>query len=182
MTHRDPEVAPGPHKAATATTATWTVAVEVPANLPDNLKDSLFTAIADTAHTWEPEHRDGWDVSVGGHPTAHTPNPPAGPEPASAGLRDPIARRATRWLCPFCTRGHWAKAKATEHIARCWKNPATRSCKTCTHYQPSETGESCFPGRPCPCNNTPEACNAHDGPDLEDGGIRTACPLWEALG
>jgi hypothetical protein len=50
---------------------TWTVAVEIPISLPSELRDSLFTAIADAAHDWEPGDRDGWDVQVSGHPTAH---------------------------------------------------------------------------------------------------------------
>lgn len=49
----------------------WTVAVEIPASLPDAAKDSLFTAVADAAHDWEPKVRDGWDISVTGYPTAH---------------------------------------------------------------------------------------------------------------
>lgn len=50
---------------------TWTVAVEIPARLPEELKDSLFTAVADAAHDWEPKTRDGWDVHVTGYPTPH---------------------------------------------------------------------------------------------------------------
>lgn len=52
---------------------TWTVAVTVPMRLPDEMKDSLFTLVADIAHEWEPapEERDGWDVDVTGYSTAH---------------------------------------------------------------------------------------------------------------
>lgn len=47
---------------------TWTVAVTIPMSLPDELKDSLFHAIADAAYAWEPADRDGWDIDVVGTP------------------------------------------------------------------------------------------------------------------
>jgi hypothetical protein len=84
----------------------------------------------------------------------------------------------TRWRCPFC-RQSWAHKKAAaEHAGRCWRNPAARSCKTCAHYESVPTGEPCFPGQPCGCNDGYEACNA--GVDLLEG-LRTGCPLWSLL-
>jgi hypothetical protein len=50
---------------------TWTVTVEVPMALPDEAKDSLFTAVADAVHDWEPADRDGWDAMVGAGRTVH---------------------------------------------------------------------------------------------------------------
>lgn len=46
----------------------WTVAVRVPAELSQELKDDLFLTIADAAYEWEPEDRAGWDVEVIGYP------------------------------------------------------------------------------------------------------------------
>jgi hypothetical protein len=44
----------------------WRVVVEIPARLTHHF-DSLFTAIADAAHEWEPEDREDWDILVSGH-------------------------------------------------------------------------------------------------------------------
>lgn len=42
----------------------WEITVSVPSGFPDGQRDALFTAVADAAHDWEPEERDGWDVDV----------------------------------------------------------------------------------------------------------------------
>ena len=82
-----------------------------------------------------------------------------------------------RWACPFCHRSRSAKAATVAHIARCWRNPAVRSCKTCAHYEYDPGGDPCEPGRPCSCNAGSEECAA--GVDLTSGPVpRTDCPLW----
>lgn len=89
----------------------------------------------------------------------------------------PIPVVVTRHQCPHCRRT-WSKpAAATAHIGRCWKNPAAAGCKTCAHFDQEPTGESCFPGRPCNCNDGYEQCGV--GRDI-DGGPAIHCPLWEA--
>jgi hypothetical protein len=49
--------------------AEWTVTVGIPADSSPALRDSLFNTIAKAAHDWEPKDRDGWDISVSGHPS-----------------------------------------------------------------------------------------------------------------
>ena len=45
----------------------WHVLVTVPLDLPDDMHNRLFTAIADVVHDWEPDDRDGWDAFVSGY-------------------------------------------------------------------------------------------------------------------
>lgn len=79
----------------------------------------------------------------------------------------PVAIRAVRHQCPFCRRT-WARRTAAEaHVARCWRNPQARGCKTCVHYMlPEEGPYEQHPG-------WPESCHAER--DLT-AGLRTACP------
>jgi hypothetical protein len=49
--------------------AEWTVTVGIPADSSPALRDSLFNTMAKAAHDWEPVFRDGWDISVSGHPS-----------------------------------------------------------------------------------------------------------------
>ncbi|MFD0035564.1 hypothetical protein ACFVJK_46825 [Streptomyces sp. NPDC127172] len=82
-----------------------------------------------------------------------------------------------RHKCPHCSRS-WAKQPAAEaHIARCWKNPDVRACKTCRRFQPYEAG-GCWGDPQCNCPDSPEWCAA--GVSLEDG-LAVDCPLWRAL-
>jgi hypothetical protein len=46
---------------------TWCVVVTVPMHVD---REALFDAVADAAHDWEPENREGWDIEVFGAPTA----------------------------------------------------------------------------------------------------------------
>lgn len=46
----------------------WVIQVTIPSNVPG--RDRLFTAVADAAHDWEPENRDGWDIDVSAGPVA----------------------------------------------------------------------------------------------------------------
>ena len=89
----------------------------------------------------------------------------------------PEAVIATRWRCPFCRRSRAHKKATAEHIARCWLNPAVRSCKTCVNFEPAGDACGCEPG--CnwgsPAGGIPDSCAA--GLDL-DGTIKTGCPLW----
>lgn len=81
----------------------------------------------------------------------------------------------TRHQCPHCRRT-WAKQNAAAaHVARCWLNPAVRTCKTCRHFQPYEPG-GCWGDPQCNCPDTPESCAA--GIWLENG-IAIDCPLWQ---
>lgn len=53
----------------------------------------------------------------------------------------PIPFRTLRYRCPHCPRTGASKTRVTEHIGRCWLNPAARACKTCAHYRPGIPGE-----------------------------------------
>jgi hypothetical protein len=85
----------------------------------------------------------------------------------------------TRWRCPFCRRSRSAKRAAAEHMARCWLNPAVRSCKTCANFEPAADACGCEPG--CnwgsPAGGIPDRCGA--GADISDGEVRTGCRLWQ---
>lgn len=90
----------------------------------------------------------------------------------------PIALKVTRWQCPACRRTWAKKARAAEHAARCWLNPANRSCKTCVHrIEPdSQYGY-----------DTEEGCRA--GVELERDPAASFmailpihCPKWESDG
>lgn len=114
--------------------------------------------------------------------------PPPGP--------GPIPFVVTRWKCPHCNRGWSAKGWASRHIARCWKNPTVRGCKTCKHFtsyaQSIDLPESCDVGVDltggCPmCDNHGEVpwgpgtaiCRVCDGEPPKPGPI-VHCDLWEA--
>jgi hypothetical protein len=87
----------------------------------------------------------------------------------------PVA--VVRHQCPHCRRT-WAKqAAAKAHVARCWKNPDVRSCKTCVHFEPFESGR-CWGDPYCNCPDTPEGCAA--GVPLGDA-LAVDCPMWRAL-
>jgi hypothetical protein len=83
-----------------------------------------------------------------------------------------------RFECPFCKRRRSAKKAVREHIARCWHNPAARSCKTCANFTDEPgSGEYCEAGRPCPCNQGYRECRA-GVQGVDAGEIKTGCPLW----
>src|SRR5690606_35154262 len=60
----------GRHQEQPVTTSTpddgrlWAVTVTIPAHLDEGDRDDLFDLVADTAHRWEPDDRDGWDIDV----------------------------------------------------------------------------------------------------------------------
>lgn len=96
----------------------------------------------------------------------------------TATLSQPIAITVTRYRCPHCPRSRARKQATTEHITRCWMNPANRTCKTCVHYQAPSTGPNCEPGHHCTCSDFDEACTREDGPEPNEFPV-VACPLWE---
>jgi hypothetical protein len=55
--------------AASAKPDSWEVRVVVPYRLPSEELEALFDAVADAAHNWEPEDRDGWDMDISAGPT-----------------------------------------------------------------------------------------------------------------
>ena len=76
----------------------------------------------------------------------------------------PIAVKVTRYQCPHCRMTRANKNAAARHIARCFKNPAARGCKTCAAFSPAD-GIDCR-----------ELCD--EGQDIKSG-IKMHCPLWE---
>jgi hypothetical protein len=89
----------------------------------------------------------------------------------------PIPVTVTRHQCPHCRRT-WAKQPAaTAHIARCWKNPDVRSCKTCTHFDEGGDACGCEPGCNWGGSPIPPSCDA--GMKLPDDYQPVInCPLW----
>jgi hypothetical protein len=84
---------------------------------------------------------------------------------------EPKVITVQRFACQFCHRGHSTRKAAEQHIARCWKNPALRGCKSCIHFEAERAEpEVGLPGS--------ELCMA-DAIDLS-AGLRSGCPLWEA--
>jgi len=94
-------------------------------------------------------------------------------------LPAPVPVTVQRFQCPFCKRRRSAKKAVTDHIARCWLNPAARACKTCEHFTDVPGEEPCVPGRPCDCNSGYQLCEAGIA-DVAGGRILSGCPLWQA--
>ena len=75
----------------------------------------------------------------------------------------PLERRVTRYVCPFCHRGHSKKPAAVEHVAVCFRNPERRACPGCVHFKLCCTGFECGcagepycdVGLPFPCDESP---------------------------
>jgi hypothetical protein len=82
-------------------------------------------------------------------------------------------RHVRRYFCEHCQRGRSSLSAIRNHVARCFKNPAVQACKTCAFFQSSEgpSFDMVYPG-------CPEGCG--EGIDIS-GGIKTACPKWEAV-
>jgi hypothetical protein len=92
-------------------------------------------------------------------------------------MTEPVKTTVIRWKCPYCNRHRAKRAAMTEHIARCWKTPATKTCRTCVHLTVWPRGEYCFPGRPCSCNDESRCCET--GVQMpEDGTPVVGCPEW----
>jgi len=93
----------------------------------------------------------------------------------------PVPFVVTRYRCPVngCGRTRSSKRAITEHIGRCWWNPAAKSCKTCEHYYPGDNG--CGENGGCSCASG-EFCRA-DAADLGDPkvGLPVGCPAWEEV-
>lgn len=80
-----------------------------------------------------------------------------------------IRLKVVRYQCPHCHRTHSKQAAAEAHIARCWRNPKARACKTCKHFTPAEDGP--YPEHP----GWPEQCEA--GVKLLSG-LHSGCAEW----
>lgn len=48
----------------------------------------------------------------------------------------PVKVTVTRFDCPFCGSGFRSSRKAyvIDHMARCWSDPAKKTCRTCAHF------------------------------------------------
>lgn len=100
-------------------------------------------------------------------------------------MSEPIVITVKRHVCPHCRTGRSKRAVAVAHIARCWHNPANRTCKSCANYETSPDYGPCFPGENCRCGAPDHWCNAEvelpDFGELEGFPI-VGCPLWESKG
>lgn len=84
---------------------------------------------------------------------------------------EPKVITVKRFVCQFCNRGHSTRKAAEQHIARCWKSPAVRGCKTCARFTVARDEDGVgYRGT--------EYCTALDI-DLSEG-LRTGCPEWGA--
>lgn len=83
---------------------------------------------------------------------------------------EPKVITVQRYVCRFCNRGHSTRKAAELHIARCWKNPAVRGCKTCAFFwvDRDEDGVGL---------RGTERCTVLDVG--LSAGLRTGCPEWE---
>lgn len=102
-------------------------------------------------------------------------------QPTAVDLPMPVV--VTRHQCPHCRRYTRADPKRVEwHMARCFKNPGARTCKTCAHHQEEsiDHGHYCIPGRRCGCNDWDEACIHPDGPEDDYKFPVINCPLWKS--
>lgn len=114
-------------------------------------------------------------------------------------MSEPIPFRVTRYRCPHCPRTGSGKARVAEHMARCWRNPAVRGCKTCRHFVTwmGDYGSDCAVG--VSLAGRPECTLCHgfgrtfgddlgvsectecggDGAEIKPGPI-VGCEKWEA--
>jgi hypothetical protein len=90
-----------------------------------------------------------------------------------AEVAEPIRRVVVRWQCPFCPRSRSSKKAITEHIGRCWLNPANKGCKTCANYEPYDRGCGEYSG----CCDSPEQCLADVV--FPESGLLIRCDKWE---
>lgn len=97
----------------------------------------------------------------------HVTRKPADFEQRLVDLPMPVV--VSRHQCPFCRRFTRADAaQVRDHMTRCWRNPALRCCKTCTHHQDADAYSD-------------EACTHPEGPEYEAYRFPVLhCPLWEA--
>lgn len=94
-------------------------------------------------------------------------------------MADPVEPErlvVTRYRCPHCQRTRSSKRAVTEHMGRCWHNPANQGCKTCDHYAPADSG--CVGDPYCNCAS-PEFCAA--GVVFSEGALLIRCEKWEPV-
>lgn len=95
-------------------------------------------------------------------------------------MSEPIEFMQRRWKCPHCSRSRTRRTAIEEHIARCWRNPDNRTCKTCIFFLPASSsgGYWCIPGQPCSCNDADPECKAGvEFPDFAALPI-VGCSKW----
>lgn len=115
-------------------------------------------------------------------------------------MAEPIPVKVTRYRCPHCARSASSKARTREHMARCWRNPDAKGCKTCKHFDDTyeDYAEDCnvgvdLTGRPMcshckgggfdPCSgwDSGEECPVCQGDAAEiKAGPIVGCEKWEA--
>lgn len=93
---------------------------------------------------------------------------------------EPIPVMVRRFECPHCARRRASKAATRQHMARCWYDPANKTCKTCTHFEPVDCCGapdlySCYTPM-CP---TAPTCAA--GVDLGTTWPVVGCDRWTAM-
>ena len=76
-----------------------------------------------------------------------------------------------RFVCPNCGWRRATKKLVVEHMARCWYDPANKSCKTCIHFS-HDDGD--------PETGAPEViwCSAQSKELQYAETPVVSCPLW----
>lgn len=81
-------------------------------------------------------------------------------------MAEPIPFTVTRYRCPHCTRTASKKAPVRDHIGRCWRNPANRTCRTCSAWTPPDYFD-----------DAPQECRRAITLPAEGLPV-VGCPLW----
>ncbi|MET9517460.1 hypothetical protein [Streptomyces sp. NPDC002994] len=91
----------------------------------------------------------------------------------------PLPVVVTRHQCPYCRITRSKRSAAVAHMARCWNNPANRTCRSCVHFEPAVSYGDCEPGRRCSCGDEPANCGVEvELPDYDQMPV-TDCQQWE---
>jgi hypothetical protein len=78
-------------------------------------------------------------------------------------MTEPIRTTVVRYKCPFCNRFYSRRQAAKDHMARCWLDPANKTCRTCKHHHWGD-----------PFLDTPEKCDVSEPETFPV----VDCPLW----
>lgn len=118
-----------------------------------------------------------------GHAPSHlNPRVPGGWFDADPGVTEveisastppaPLAVMVRRYECPHCGWRRADKTLVARHIARCWHDPAMRTCRSCVFFERGHAEETDYGWR-----EVPDACAL--GEPVEPRHPVIACPLWK---
>lgn len=82
-----------------------------------------------------------------------------------------------RFQCPFCSFSRATKRLVVEHIARCWHDPANKTCRSCVFFERGhlegyvlerEVPDACALGEPVQPKEPVVGCHLWQDRDLEE--------------